>query len=615
TSWVLLIALPACKRAPSTPKVSLPPLRSTAKTLPAPLGRLPKGTALVPISSGISDHPALGDHPGLLRNSASKDKPPRVAASPPAGPLPPLDAMTARLVRHQLRLSQRFLLQQPARNAVVSGWLAHAMTAAMQGAARHARPFAEAVGFARPKATLGTLERLRRRVLADAERARRGTARLRLNLSLGVFTAGATGPVSRTYLSRLHTVNTTIRHLLQSPQSLGVIDRWIAAQTAGTISDAFSHEHQKMPELVVIATGYLRAPWQLPFRTRDTAPGPFFTARCRAHTTLLMQKTMRLPSAETKLAYIVEVPFIGKAFALRLVIPKAVDGLLKHRQALTALLHRAHQEPLEGHSIHLVLPRLRLSANANLLDTAIAVIPQLGTLRAYPHFGTTRLRKLTQLGQYGFLRVEEWGAEAALAMIATIGYGGRPTITEVRADHPFLLSIIHVASHTSLFAAQIFDLGETTATAPPSSAAAITRRTVIAKPIVCYRPPRVISSGRGLSTGRGHGLSSGVRLTFQPKKHSELLRRIVRRHVNEIIYCVRISPSELTPKSTPCRLTLHVGQDGRATVKGLRPTGQTPRKTCSCIETAVRRWTFPKPKEPSLTKPYTLTIHAKPAGT
>ncbi|MCK5798092.1 MAG: hypothetical protein KAI47_12945, partial [Deltaproteobacteria bacterium] len=48
-SWVLLIALPACKRAPSTPKVSLPPLRSTAKTLPAPLGRLPKGTALVPI--------------------------------------------------------------------------------------------------------------------------------------------------------------------------------------------------------------------------------------------------------------------------------------------------------------------------------------------------------------------------------------------------------------------------------------------------------------------------------------------------------------------------------------------------------------------------------------
>jgi hypothetical protein len=529
-------------------------------------------------------------------NGVAPAKQPDLRRAPPhkAAPLPPelaLNAKTARVVQHQLRLSRRFMLARPAENAVLSGWLAHAMTTAMQTAARDGRPFAAALGFAKANHTLAALGRLRRRVLADATRAQRGGRKLKLELDLGVFTAGATGPVTAIYGQRLTGVGATLRHLPQRDESRAVIDRWIAARTANTITDAFSREHQQMPELALVTTGYLRAPWELPFDVRDTAPGPFFSARCSAHDTPLMRKTMRLRSAETKLAYVVELPFVGKAFAMRLVVPKAVDGLRRYRRQLTELLHGGLKATLIARQIRLVLPRLKLPASINLLKTALTVVPELGQLRPYPHFGTTAARRLTRLAQYGFLRVEEWGAEAALAMIGTIGYGGAPRLLEVRADHPFLLSIHHVKSGAPLFAAQVFRLGQ-----GPAKKLSGAR---------CYRPSGPVSHGLGARHTSG---VTRVRFVLTPSRGSEVTRRIIRRHVNELRYCAQ--RQRLTANAAACRMVLSIGSNGRSTIAPL-PAGKAAKANaeaaCQCMQRAARRWLFPKPR-PGSNKPRTFTV-------
>lgn len=480
------------------------------------------------------------------------------------------------------------MLHRSAENTVLSGWLAHALVATMQAAARDEKPFADALGFAAADETLGALGRLRRRVLADARAAGHKGKPLELMLGLGVFTAGATGPVSATYRQRLGGL-ATLRHLPQTAESVREIDRWIAAQTADAIKDAFSRDSGgDMPELVSIATGYLKAPWQLPFDVRDTVPGPFFTARCESRTTPLMQKTMQLRALETRLAYVVDVPFAGRAFAMRLVVPKAVDGLRVHRRALTALLHRELGKRLIEQQIRLVLPRMQLPADANLLQTAYATVPLLAKPRAYPHFGTTQLRKLTKLNQYGFLKVEEWGAEAALALIGTIGYGGAPRITEVRADHPFLLSIRHQPSGASLFAAQIFELGA------PSKALGKAPKSRLEGPArPCFRPGGEVKQSLA---GRGHA-ALRLRFALTPKKGSEIARRIVRRHVNELRYCVQRAEQPLAVRPRDelhCRLTLRLGKDGHASATLQKSVGAAAGEACPCMVKAAARWLFPQ---------------------
>lgn len=569
--WALLLSpalcLVACDRVRER-KVDLPTISPGSPTVPAPAKRLPAGTVLVRASSGV------GAPTGL--QSATQPIP---AAARPTAP-PPLDAATQRIVEHQLRLSQQFLLHQPAHNAVLSGWLAHALVATMQAAAQHEKPFASALGFARADETLGALGRLRRRVLADARAAGHGK-QLRLMLALGVFTAGATGPVSATYRERLRDL-ATVRHLPQTVESIREIDRWIAKQTAGTVSDAFTRDTSgEMPELVAIATGYLKAPWQLPFDVRDTAPGPFFTARCSSKTTPLMHKTMHLPALAARLAYVVDVPFIGRDFSMRLVVPKAVDGLKIHRRALTALLHRQLDGRLQEQQIRLVLPRMHIPANVALLETAKATVPLVGQLRPYPHFGTTLLRKLVKLNQYGFLKVEEWGAEASLALIGTIGYGGAPRITEVRADHPFLLSIRHQPSGASLFVAQIFALGEPSTTRGKAP---------------CFRAGGEVKQRLG-----GPGQSRApLRFTLTPKKGAEVARRIVRRHLNELRFCALRALSRPGSSKGPlrCRMTLRIGNDGRASVSGLQTVGPAGKEACACMAQSTYRWRFPVATQP-----------------
>lgn len=559
----------ACDRVPQK-NVDLPTISPGSPTVAAPAKRLPPGTVLVRASSGV------GAPTGL--QSATQPIP---AAKRPTAPPPPLDAATKRVVAHQLQLSQQFMLHRPAENAVLSGWLVHALVATMQAAAQDEKPFAGALGFAGADQTLGALGRLRRRVLADAQATGQGGKPLKLMLGLGVFTAGATGPVSATYRRRLADL-ATLRHLSQTAESVREIDRWIAAQTANTIKDAFWKDTAgQMPELVSIATGYLKAPWQLPFDVRDTVPGPFFTARCQSRTTPLMQKTLQLRTLETRLAYLVDVPFAGRAFAMRLVVPKAVDGLRTHRRALTALLHRTLGQRLVAQQIRLVLPRMHIAANASLLQTAYASVPLLAELRAYPHFGTTQPRKLTKLQQYGFLKVEEWGAEAALALIGTIGYGGAPRITEVRADHPFLLSIRHQPSGASLFVAQIFELGASSSAQGKAP---------------CFRPSGEIKQQLG-GLGQTRTL---LRFKLTPPRGSEVARRIVRRHVNELRFCVQRAEQPLTPKPRDglrCRLTLRLGQHGRARASLLQSEGAAAASACPCMVKAASRWLFPKRRE------------------
>ena len=86
----------------------------------------------------------------------------------------------------------------------------------------------------------------------------------------------------------------------------------------------------------------------------------------------------------------------------------------------------------------------------------------------------------------------------------------------------------------------------------------------------------------------------------------EVVRRIVRRHVNQVRFC-----HETEARRNPTlagELALQMTVDGRGVVTAARAEGEMPAALRSCVETAARRWSFPAPQDGAEVRA-TQTLH------
>jgi TonB family protein len=76
----------------------------------------------------------------------------------------------------------------------------------------------------------------------------------------------------------------------------------------------------------------------------------------------------------------------------------------------------------------------------------------------------------------------------------------------------------------------------------------------------------------------------------------ELIRRILRRHINEMRFCYEKELTNFPSLRAHLLLAFTVGADGQVTAADSRGAAGAPR-VASCVVAAVRRWEFPRPKD------------------
>jgi len=119
------------------------------------------------------------------------------------------------------------------------------------------------------------------------------------------------------------------------------------------------------------------------------------------------------------------------------------------------------------------------------------------------------------------------------------------------------------------------------------------------------------SSGSGSGYGRGSGAGFGGRGTRVPMVRQakpqvtggldrELVRRIVRAHINEVRYCYNQGLQTNPSLDGTVQLEFSIGPNGTVTSSAIGPSTLVDETVTTCIARAARRWKFPKPTSAGL---------------
>jgi serpin B len=242
--------------------------------------------------------------------------------------------------------------------------------------------------------------------------------------------------------------------------SRAVVNRWVERGTAGKIPELVGRGGIDSDTRLVIANAaYLRAKWSHPFRATATRPAPFF-APSGALEVPLMAESGFVDYAETADAQVAEKTYGVGDFALRVAVPREVDGLSRIESAARALLTLR----LARTYVQLHLPRFVGRTPLRLVDA----LSDLGlpSLFRYPDadlsgIDGTRDLYVSAAIHETFVRVDEHGTEAAAAtaFVAMAGAapGRMPKPVEVRVDRPFLFWIVDRPTGTVLFAGRLVE--------------------------------------------------------------------------------------------------------------------------------------------------------------
>jgi serpin B len=252
------------------------------------------------------------------------------------------------------------------------------------------------------------------------------------------------------------------------------INAWVAQRTRGLIDrivsrDDFVATPASIPQLVLANALFFKGRWVHPFKPSDTETAPFTQLDGTSAPTSLMHATMRATLVAIEGGRALELPYVGGALSMVVLLPERPDGLPAMEAALPRQVHD-WLERVDAHSrgpfgfdepIEVYLPRFRVESTLDLTGS----LRTLGIMRALSpdsaDFSGVAPR-MPQLGirrfaQRVFVEVDEAGTTAAAATVGMMySLGGPPKRPPVfRADHPFLFLIRDRRSGAGLFLGRV----------------------------------------------------------------------------------------------------------------------------------------------------------------
>jgi serpin B len=244
----------------------------------------------------------------------------------------------------------------------------------------------------------------------------------------------------------------------RKPQSVDIINAWVADRTRGKISKITD---QLSPEtmLLLINTIYFKGQWESQFDPQLTKNQPFFVSADQVKEHPLMSNFGEYNYFEDESVQAVNLPYQGGKLGMYIFLPEENASLQHWIESLSInqlndLINK--MQPKEG---LIELPRFRQTYEVNLNK----ILQQLGLKKAFDRsqadfspLSSTPL-SIDEVKQKTFIEVNEEGTEAA----AVTGIGAVITSVSIpfqmRVDRPFLFIIRDSETGVILFMGSIVD--------------------------------------------------------------------------------------------------------------------------------------------------------------
>jgi serpin B len=234
----------------------------------------------------------------------------------------------------------------------------------------------------------------------------------------------------------------------------------VEEQTAGRIQDLLM-PGVLMSDTVLVLTNaiYFKGSWGQPFMEGFTTSRPFQVAPGPGVNVPTMQRTGRMPYAETADVRAVELPYVGGKLAMLIIAPKA-DRAESFEAAFSQAALDAVVAGLTEREVRLWLPKFKFTSHfklkPNLSNLGMAVA--FGSEADFSGMNGTGGLVISDVIHQAFVGLDEKGTEAAAATAVVVGPPSIPPVeAELNLDRPFLFLIRDIPTGAVLFLGRLAD--------------------------------------------------------------------------------------------------------------------------------------------------------------
>jgi serpin B len=240
------------------------------------------------------------------------------------------------------------------------------------------------------------------------------------------------------------------------------INAWAEEQTHGKIRDLIPPRViDQLTRLVLTNAIYFKGNWASQFDKARTQETPFTVQLGQQVTIPMMAQKLQCGYGEAEGVQVLELPYVGSALSMVVLLPTEVDGLASLEARVTAQTLAHWTQPLWQTEVQVFLPRFKVEAAFRLDDAlkALGMVDAFDDLRAnFAGMDGAAWLVITAVLHKAFVEVNEEGTEAAAATAVVAGLRAMPRPQPIfRADHPFLFLIRETSTGSILFLGRLVD--------------------------------------------------------------------------------------------------------------------------------------------------------------
>ena len=235
------------------------------------------------------------------------------------------------------------------------------------------------------------------------------------------------------------------------------INLWVSDQTEKRIPELLAKgDVDTLTRLVLVNAIYLKAAWLTPFAPEVTKPGAFTRLDGSTVDVPMMAGGGSLPYAAGAGWRAVEVPYVGEALAMTLIVP---DDLASFEARLDPTLLSTITSALTASEVTLTMPKFGIETQADLAGALAAIGMPLAFDPDRADFsGITTEEKLviSKVIHQANIDVDEKGTTAAAATAVVLRATALPTDhVTIDVDRPFMFAVRDTQTGAVLFLGRV----------------------------------------------------------------------------------------------------------------------------------------------------------------
>ncbi len=240
------------------------------------------------------------------------------------------------------------------------------------------------------------------------------------------------------------------------------INAWVSGKTKGRIGDIIpAGQLDRASKLVLVNAIYFKGAWKTKFDPQFTRDSDFrvdadHTVKCPM---MACRGKFRFyyHSGAPASCEVIELPYVGKDFALIAILPLELDGLADLESKLTMENLATWLASLQETTGDVLLPKFKLQTGFSLdnILSAMGMGDAFGAKADFSGIDGTKWLEVSSVLHRAFVEVNEEGTTAAAATAARHRTKSMPP--RFRADHPFLFLIRDNRSGSILFLGRLVD--------------------------------------------------------------------------------------------------------------------------------------------------------------